>query len=339
MQCVNCGFNNMPGTESCMRCSTSLGIAVATIDVHPPRAGRLSKTLRPVAPIFRRSFYAIRDAGVGNTVDRTRAAAGLLPPRGVFLRLVIPGWSHFYLRQKFRGHAFLWGFLFFLIPGLVIWGSTWGSIWVGMAFSVHSSAALDIVTQHFADAGMRDRIARSIIVSIILFGCLYFPLAMWLSYVADPCTLMMTIGPFHANDVLLVNELATPHRGTMVIYETPYSSTQTTYYREHMTTIYTGETIDRVLAVGGDRVQIDEGQILVNGFPTKYWPMVPGRLPKKLDMRVPDDNYLVLPSATPGAHGFDNAGDWTNTFCVSRSNIVGSVYLRTSPLSSWRIVR
>src|SRR5215213_6505561 len=42
MQCSSCGFENMPGSEACARCASSLSLATAVMDVHPPRAGRFA---------------------------------------------------------------------------------------------------------------------------------------------------------------------------------------------------------------------------------------------------------------------------------------------------------
>src|SRR5580692_5370624 len=175
MQCMNCGFQNMPGTEVCGRCTTSLGLATAVMDVHPPRASRTAKRARRVLPI-KKAWFRTRDALHADDVSaRLRHASGSLPPFPIFARMIIPGWSHFFLKQRLRGHLFFWGFVTCLLPSFLMYGSTWGSVWFGLAFSVHSSAALDIVTQTFADAGMRDRMARSIGVSLVLGVCLYLP--------------------------------------------------------------------------------------------------------------------------------------------------------------------
>src|SRR5580692_2331416 len=123
MQCVNCGFQNMPGSEACGRCNTSLLIGAAVMDVHPPRAGRTAKRLRRALPIGK-AFYRTRDALHGDEMAvRARHAAQTLPPFPLFIRLIFPGWSHFYLKQRVRGHLFMWGFLICLLPTILLFGS------------------------------------------------------------------------------------------------------------------------------------------------------------------------------------------------------------------------
>jgi hypothetical protein len=130
------------------------------MDVHPPRASSTTKYFRRLFPV-QRAYYATRDAlHADDVAARARHATAVLPPFPVFSRLIIPGWSHIFLKQRVRGHLFFWGFVACLIPTFLLFGSTWGSIWLGLAFSVHSSAALDIVNQSFTDAGTRDRIGR-----------------------------------------------------------------------------------------------------------------------------------------------------------------------------------
>ena len=53
MQCPSCQFENMPGSGRCARCGGFLALATAAIDVHPPRAARLSRRMpRAVGPLL-----------------------------------------------------------------------------------------------------------------------------------------------------------------------------------------------------------------------------------------------------------------------------------------------
>src|SRR5688500_600124 len=126
MQCSNCQFHNMPGSENCGRCGSTLRLATAVIDVHPPRAGRVRKRFRRAVPMGRVVAEA-RDAidAIGTTTGIHRVAARA--PWRLFLRSALPGWSHFYAGQRLRGHLFLWGTLVFLLPGLLLFGTLWGS--------------------------------------------------------------------------------------------------------------------------------------------------------------------------------------------------------------------
>src|SRR5689334_14677796 len=107
MLCTNCQFHNMPGSEACARCGTSLQLAAAiALNVHPPRASAPAKFLRRALPI-RRILIGIRDEP---SIVRLRAAAvtgGLLS----LLRLSIPAWPQFHSGHRHRAHAFLWTYL------------------------------------------------------------------------------------------------------------------------------------------------------------------------------------------------------------------------------------
>src|SRR4051812_12976476 len=60
MQCSSCGFENMPGSDACGRCGSSLRLATMVMDVQPPRAGKITKKLRRVLPVSK-AKYAMRD--------------------------------------------------------------------------------------------------------------------------------------------------------------------------------------------------------------------------------------------------------------------------------------
>ena len=338
MQCPNCGFQNMPGTEVCGRCTTSLGLATAVMDVHPPRASSLKKRARRVLPL-RKAYFRTRDALHADDVSaRVRHATATLPPFPIFARLVVPGWSQFFLKQRIRGHLFLWSFLACLLLSLLMFGSTWGGIWFGLAFSVHSSAALNIVTQTFADAGTRDRIARSIVVSVVLWVLLYWPAVWLLGEFAQPHTVQTGVAPFRHGDVILVNRRITPKRGDVVLYELNYSPTVPAANLHRHINVYGGDNIDRILAVPGDLVQCESGNLLINGSPSTWQPLNPRPIPRTLHWKVPAGHYLVLPSGVPGTPNLQDANFWQTAGDVSRENIVGRAYLQSLPWSRFHFI-
>jgi signal peptidase I len=334
---MNCGFQNMPGTEVCGRCTTSLGLATAVMDVHPPRASRMAKRARRALPI-KKAWFRTRDALHADDVSaRLRHASGSLPSFPIFARLIIPGWSHFFLKQRLRGQLFFWGFVACLLPSFLMYGSTWGGIWFGLAFSVHSSAAL--VTQTFADAGVRDRIARSIVVSILLWVLVYWPCTWLFGGFAQPHTVETSIAPFQVGDVILVNRWEAPKRGDVVLYEVNYSTTGHPAGHERLINLYGGESIDRILAVPGDLVECESGHLLINGLPSTWRPLNPGRFPRQFRSKMSPGQYLVLPSGAPGLAGLEDVNLWQTTGNISRENIVGRAFLQSSPLSRIHFIR
>jgi type IV secretory pathway protease TraF len=345
MQCRNCRFQNMPGSDVCGRCGTSLGLATAVMDVHPPRAGRLAKRFRRVLPRGR-AYYEARHAliqtrnGAAAAARRVAPDVPRLPPAPVCLRLVIPGWSHFYLGQRWRGRFALWGWLIFLVPGLFWFGTTAGSILLGLAFSVHSSAALDIVSRTLpADVGLRQRMAHSIAVSLVIGVALYWPAGWLITRVADPRSLTESVGPLESGDVMLVNHWRAPAAGRVVLYELP--NVQQAMTRLHGETYYrfSGERIDRILAGPGDKVRWKDGRLTVNGTPSPLLPLDNRPLPAALAFMVPADHFLILPSTTPQVRTVRDDATWHALSVVPAGDIRGQVYLRSHPLRRLMVIR
>src|SRR5437764_12938278 len=175
MQCTNCQFQNMPGTDVCGRCGTSLALRSAAIDVHPPRARALTKRLRRALPV-RRAYVTVRDNLAAARREGADQNTSLSP--GLILRMALPAWPQFYLGLRRRGHIFLWSFIAALIPGILFFGSNSGLVLLGFAFSIHSSSALDVIMYTFPNAGFRDRMARSMLISVLLALVIYWPIAL-----------------------------------------------------------------------------------------------------------------------------------------------------------------
>src|SRR5437660_6889638 len=120
MQCASCRFQNMPGVDVCGRCGSSLRLATAVLDVHPPRARPWVKRLRRILPLSRASV-GVRDAAAEVsrqlrwTADELRVP---VPEAALLLRLVVPGWAHFRCGQRFRGRVYLGLYLALLAVGL-----------------------------------------------------------------------------------------------------------------------------------------------------------------------------------------------------------------------------
>ena len=91
-----------------------------------------------------------------------------------------------------------------------------------------------------------------------------------------------------------------------------------------------GDRIDRILARGGDKVTCVQGELLVNGEPSPWLPLAPFQLPDALEITVPENCYLIFPSAD----GLPPADYGGSSSIVPRGQIWGRVYWRTQPL--WR---
>jgi hypothetical protein len=341
MQCSNCRFQNMPGTEVCGRCGTSLRLATAVIDVHPPRARPLAKRLRRHLPV-RNRLYQMRDvlADTGATAVG-RSAASVVPPLLVLACNVIPGWAHRHTGRRGRGLVFLLLFLAFLLPGLALWGSTWGSVLLGLAFSVHSSAALDAVNLMFVQPGVRPQMVRSLAVTVVLAAAVYWPAGRLLTGVADPRAMVQGTTAFRAGDVVLVNHWAAAAPGRVVLYEMPdHQSNGRRAGDQGMVRVrYFGERVERILAGPGDHVRVEGGVVLVNGRRLPRPPLALGRYPTRLIETVPPGHYFILPTTTNILPHPDEVETWQVLSNVPVASVRGVAYARSQPLSRFELVR
>src|SRR5687767_3032718 len=132
MQCPSCHFQNLPGSELCGRCATSLLLAASDLDVYPPRARDRGGALRRIS-LYIQSLF--RRLGEGFESIRGQQLDWKLPPAGFFNRILIPGLSHLHVGQRLKGWIFLTSFLFFLVASLLYMGTGPGSVLLGIAFS------------------------------------------------------------------------------------------------------------------------------------------------------------------------------------------------------------
>jgi signal peptidase I len=349
MQCPSCRFENMPGLETCGRCGTSLVLATAAIDVHPPRASHAAKRVRQVVP--RRLLYRARDAAAlahraitRSIVEESRIP---LPEPGVLPRLFVPGWAHFYTGQRIRGWFFLGAFLPLLLLALTRWGTPLGSIAAGLAFSVHASSVLDILIRQ-GTVRFPKMMATAFIVSLVLGLLIYAP-AGWLlsSRLAAPIEFAYDAPPFQRDDVVLINlwayALTAPHCGDVVQFRPVSAGRMEDPNRQafHTRLIYEqNELIDRVVGLPGDRVVWDAGKLTVNGTPVAWTPLVPERLPPHLEIVVPADRYLILPTTSVGAANEGGSESyWKTAGLIPVDDILGVAYLRVAPLSRVWLIR
>lgn len=345
MQCRNCRFQNMPASDVCGRCGTSLGLATAILDVNPPRAGRWTKRMRRIMPRGR-AYYEARDAlaemrsDAAAAVHRVAPNVPPLPPGPILLRLIIPGWSHFYAGQRWRGHLALWGWLAFLIPGLFWFGTTSGSILLGLAFSVHSSAALDTITQLAPDRTFGQRMWTSISLSVLIWMALYWPAGWLITRVADPRVITERDRYFESDDVILVDHWYTPSPGGIVLYRLPDERIPTRALgHERVFIELTGERVDRILAGPGDQVRWRDGHLTLNGAKSPWLPLDPGFVGGPLTFSVPAGHVLILPSTTAQFLNIRDPSVWQTLSIIPISDVVGRAYIRTHPLRRFKILK
>jgi hypothetical protein len=334
----------MPGAAACGRCSTALGLATAVIDVHPPRARPLAKRLRRILP--RRSYMRARDAVAGSMSEtRSHLINGLripLPDRATLNRLIVPGWAHLARGFRIRGACFLTSWLALVFVGLVGWGTAGASVALGLAFSVHAAATLDVL---FLRGGMRfpSMVATGLFTSLALWALVYGPSLWTLEHIAAPTEFVQNVVPFARGDVILVNRwafaLRRPQPGDVVSYR-PVAERVVGHREGHYTFAYDEpERIDRILGAPGDHIVWAGGVLAINGLKTPWTPLNLARAPAKLMLIVPNDHYLILPTTSMAEATVRRPDEWAAVSLVPIPDITGGAYLRAQPFNRLWLIR
>jgi signal peptidase I len=251
--------------------------------------------------------------------------------RGMLLRLLVPGLAQRACGQPGRGRAFFFPYLLLLGLGILAMGSTWGSVCLGLAFSVHASSALDFLLQ--CRLGFVHRMVTSLAAMAGLALGVYGPIAWLVTRVADPLRLELTLRPFRQGDVVLYNHWAyqwsRPKAGDVVLYELEgrYMASDARQIAQQ------GQRIDRVLAGPGDEIVWEDGRLRVNGAPDSQQPLNPAAGPAQLRLTVPIGHYFILPTTTPYTELITKPEVWRELSLVPLSRIQGTVYWRHSPVS------
>jgi hypothetical protein len=337
MQCPGCGFQNMPGSEGCVRCGSSLNVATMLIDVHPPRKGGLAGAWRRIRAL-RWTWAGLRDRLVRSysTFVESRAARfhGRGTEKGILWRLPVPGWAHIFCGQIWEGCFFLAAFAACFLVGLLDWGDNLGAAMLAVAFVIHQTAVLDVLNQYSADKSFDARIRRSAWGVAFLSFCVYFPVFLLFLAVAEPMRVEFPVGPLRPGDVVLINRWTIVRPGEVVLYDAPQDDVTRTGMHERIYVQVGGLCIDRVLAAAGDQVIWADGKLLVNGIESPWQPLAPSAVSSRFSMTVPSGDVLIFPSAMQWtAEAQSNASVWSSVSCVPRDQITGTIYFRWQPVS------
>jgi type IV secretory pathway protease TraF len=318
--------------QRCGRCGSNLAINAVTVDVLPPRASRRQKwTRRNLGGLLHgRNLVASAGNRLASAVLNDRFVRDV-PAMSVVWRMIVPGWAHAFAGQPVRGRLFLTIWLALLLPGLLLMGSFLGSVLIGLAFSCHAAAALDLILRDCQDLGQR--LACTVIAWIALFAIIYAPAGWLIGQVANPYVIVGQFGGFQRGDVLLVNRSMEPRVGSVVLYDAPRIEvsgyTETGYPAVY---VIEGPQIDRILAAPGQHVVWKDGTLMVDGRPSEQQPLDSLQLRFDHDSTVPAGHWLLIPSSaqnlTPEAV--------PRLMHIPESRIAGTVYARTQPLTRIR---
>jgi hypothetical protein len=337
MQCVNCGFENIPGMQQCVRCQSSL--ALGTVEVIPPRAGRYRSASR-----WRR-LWNWMDWSVRHWpehVPRWRPRLNLLehvPWEAVALSALLPGLGQIRYGTRWTGWTLLTAWLACLVPAVAFYGTEVSPLLFGGAMSVHAAAILALMGADLAEKGLLGRMVYGAVVFAGIGLLVYWPLQ-WLG------------GQFYTPlHVAGIQAQLGVHHGDVVWYQGPWRRSWT--FQRGDIVLYTinggavaghayignGYGLDRILGVPGDRVTLRKNEVLVNGLPVPWEHQPLGVLPRLGDIELTAgyNEYVILPTTLPmQMHG--NVQAIPILVAVSRvkeTDIIGRIVFRTSPWSRW----
>lgn len=338
MQCPSCQFRNMPGVAICSRCGANLRLESLEIDVNPPRAADRNFWQRNLPhftlhggrywPRFRDFLTQTRISifGEWDVPD--------VDPEPVMRRLIIPGWPQIYCGNVRRGQLFLGLYLLFLCLGLLWMGSFLGNQMLGLAVACHISSVLDMALM--GERQLFNRIKRSVTWGFIILIAIYIPAFMLITQVLSPNVVQARMPPFETGDVLLINQWNTPDPGDIVLYDIPPMRIDARANLGFAGILQIqGLRIDRILAGPGQRVVTKEGKLFVDGALSDLYPCNRERPLPELDVTVPANSYLILPSSDPNIP----TQNMPQVAIVESQRITGRVFFRNLPYSRFGFVR
>jgi hypothetical protein len=322
----------MPGSGRCARCGGMIALATAAIDVHPPRASRISRRV----PRLWGRFWTFRQT-LGNYHAALIRPLEQLFTRfndtdfslGTMFRCIVPGWAHRHRGNRYRARLFFLGYLALLLPGLIFLGTTLGSMLLGLAFATHVASASDALVGRFATVG--DRLTFTFACAAALGLALYVPIGALASRVAVPIQIHQPILTFAEGDVLWYNPSARIALGDMVLYAVP----ETTLTGDHTRYILQNRSINRVTAASGQSVRLANGQLFVDGQLSPWQSPAESWMSIETEFKVPQGHVFIPPNGLiPGAARF-NVETLQRLGVVLQSSVYGRIFFRSQPL--WRI--
>lgn len=271
MQCSHCGFHNLPGTDECLSCRVPFG-RTATAVLTPPRAPSWRKRFR--------AFHRLPHVRLGSARRVLVAAQALLG--------LLPGLPQIVVGRRRLGAAFLGAWLLLLSLAFLFLGTAASTVFAGIALSTHVFSALLPYQEAMQPLPLLRRCLISLAAWAVLLLAVYLPLERGVATLLFPLRIPEGVQSpdFREGDVVLVRRSQDPawrpERGRLVAF----------------THAWGGPTLDRVLGVAGDRIEVIEGTFVRNGvpLPAAERPLHPDVVPVVLQVVVPEGSVFVWPS-------------------------------------------
>lgn len=300
MQCPSCGFENIPGRESCAVCSTALAGGRARESLTPPRGRDRSfwQKLRwsvGTNPRWVSAVGWLRGYRLGVPAGANARASS--PPAwlgfremGLILLSVIPGFGHLYVRREaWLGRSLFLSALAALVAALFVYKTPAADMLVAgviMLSMLSVYVAVDkLMPTGTAEARRMNRVAVGLFILASYLG------SYWLAVMAlRPVAMMAIIQARPAGRILATGDRLLLWRHTT--------------YRRGDIVAGTGGTgtpnAGPILGVHGDRIEVRD-RVYVNGLPTDIViPSAPARDQEEtavssVELTLGKDEYWIMP--------------------------------------------
>lgn len=343
MQCPSCEFNNMPGIKRCARCQASLSLD--SVSVLPPRASRREKAIpsRVRSTLTRMWLGSADTASQGLGLDRSK-----INFRGSFvdwLALCIGG-LHQFIRGESLGRLWLGAWILLGLATLVLIPSTFGSVCLGLFFSVHLISIVDVFFRQQEEWETR---LRFVGLTLLLLGVFYFSIIRCVGQFVTPIQHFARTSELESGDILWYFDNNETKPGDLVAYDLGRVELSYRLSGEPIVFRASGMRISRQVAGSGQVVSWKNGKLFVDGIECSWQPGDFMAQVADFELIVAENSIFVTPegilngdliarmdqinspvSARAGGFDIGRFGE------IPKSNVRGRVFLRLFPWTSIR---
>lgn len=367
MKCQQCGINNPINNATCFACGSRL-TAIPPEQIELPE---LPKT---------RSLRRLRNLTFGLKLrkDALKSAWEYIEMEWQLLRRpwwaawlsVIPGLGQAYNRQWIKALIYFSIYLVLVTAIMIKINDPVSDYIIYFTLGLMAVAFVDaLVTclKRYQDIDLEFQPTRRQKISALFYALFAFGLFLiFLQFEIAAAFRLVHINndsliPFLRNgDHVCINSVPYwfrhPKRGDVVWYHTERFRAED---GENLWVIGEGTNIERIVGMPGERAEIKENKIYINGvlLDSKYYPLVSKHMPS-IEIQVPKDSYFILYSVIPqpgntiadklgmflGMPGSHNAhiadpAIWQKICAVQRKKIIGKPWFIYDPPQRRRFLK
>jgi hypothetical protein len=256
----------MPQRTTCARCGSILPGSNFPVEIEPPRAGKIEKTLHLAAVIRTLNRLAAVVTTVlavcldwiwKNVIPLFQLQIRPVDFKilGMFWKGFLPGFAQWYSGRKPHDGFFFFGWLILLFLTFLTFGLTVSPVLLGLAIAWHLVSIVDIA--FFTSVRRTDRLFLFVTMAIFAVLIFYVPTSvLWRDRFCVGSVYLDEAGPLHYRDSLLYSRSRNtipPRVGDIVLYRSP-ALQYTVHGWGDVNYRFSGDMYDRVLALEGQTV-------------------------------------------------------------------------------------